>query len=77
MSSDKIKFGICIVVGLFGFNLVISKESIASIIIGFLLVAAAVVVGTIYQAKIRQPRNPMQDEIDALVSKDKYDKGQK
>lgn len=70
MSPDKIKLGICVVVGLFGFSLAISKESIPAIIIGFLLVSAAVVVGTIYQVKIRHPRNPMQDEIDALINKD-------
>lgn len=77
MNSDKIKFGVCVVVGLFGFSLVMAMESIPGIIIGFLLVAAAVVVGAIYQAKIRTPRNPMQGEIDALTAKDKYDKEQK
>jgi hypothetical protein len=70
VSSDKIIFGVCVVVGLFGFSWVMGRESIASIIIGFLVVAAAVVVGTVYLTKMRHPKNPMQAEIDALLAKD-------
>jgi hypothetical protein len=77
VNQDKIIFAICVVVGLFGFSWVMERQSIASIIIGFLVVAAAVVVGTVYLTKLRHPKNPMQDEIDALIEKDKFDKNGK
>lgn len=74
MNPDKIKLVACIIVGLIGFNMAISRDSILIIIVGFLLVAAAVVVGTLYQTKLRQPRNTMQNEIDALLARNKEDK---
>jgi hypothetical protein len=77
VNQDKIIFGICVVVGLFGFSWVMGRESIASLIIGFLVVAAAVVVGTVYLTKMRHPKNPMEDEIKALIEKDKFDKKEK
>jgi hypothetical protein len=62
-----IKFGVCVVVGLIGFQMVMARASIAQIIIGFLLVSVAVVFGTVYLIRLRQPKNPMEDEIQILL----------
>ena len=67
--SYKVKFGICVAAGLIGFGLVMARQSIESLAVGFLIVAIAVACGHYFWARMRQPRNSMEDEIAVLAKK--------
>jgi hypothetical protein len=67
MKSHATKLGVCVVVGLVGFSFIMARVSIEQIIIGFVLVALAVVFGSYFSAQLRQPKNPMPPEIEELV----------
>lgn len=61
-----VKFGICVVIGLAGFYLVMARINIELLITGFLLVAAAVACGHYFWARWRQPKNRFEPEIELL-----------
>ena len=71
--TPVIKFGICVVIGLIGFSLVMGRSSIPAIIIGFLMVAAVVPSGHYFWAQLHAPKNPLAGEIEALLAKHKKD----
>lgn len=64
--SYEVRFGICVAVGFVGLSMVMAQQSIALLIIGFLLVAVAVALGHYYWARMHQTKNHMDAEIAAL-----------
>ena len=67
MQSNAVKFGLSVLVGLIGIQMVMARASTAQIIIGFLVVCVAVIAGTIYLIRLKRSKNSMTGEIDALI----------
>lgn len=67
MNSYTVRLGVCVLIGLIGFSLIMARISIEQIIIGFIMVSIAVIFGSYFAARLRQPKNPISPEIEELL----------
>lgn len=67
--SYAVKLGVSVAVGLVGFSMIMVRSSIGMIIVGFIVVSIAVIFGSYFSAKLRQPKNSMSPEIEELLNR--------